>query len=49
MPASTLSKTEAADLSQPRAGSRRAVPAAPKAGSGVVPASLDAPLPAPRR
>jgi hypothetical protein len=47
--ASTLSKAEAAELAQPRAGSRRAVSAAPKAGSGVVPASLDAPLQTPRR
>jgi len=46
MPGSTLSKAEAADLAQPRTGSRRAV--APTS-SGVVPASLDAPLTAPRR
>jgi parvulin-like peptidyl-prolyl isomerase len=42
-PASTLSQKDRAELSQPRAGSRTA---APPAGSGVVPASLDAPAPA---
>ncbi|NBW86754.1 MAG: hypothetical protein EBR23_08010, partial [Planctomycetia bacterium] len=34
MPAATLSKAEAAEMAQPRAGSRRAAPAASKAGSG---------------
>jgi hypothetical protein len=37
------SQKDRAELSQPRAGSRTA---APPAGSGVVPASLDAPAPA---
>jgi parvulin-like peptidyl-prolyl isomerase len=43
MPAATLTKAELDDLRKPRAGSRQA-PGQPS-GSGVVPASHDAPLP----
>lgn len=41
VPKTSLTKSETEELAQPRAGSRRAAP--PAAGSGVVPASLDAP------
>jgi len=44
MPATTLSKTEAADLGKPRAGSRQAA-GGPASGQGVVPASLTEPVP----
>jgi hypothetical protein len=43
LPSTTLTKTELDDLTRPRAGSRQA-PGQPS-GSGVVPASHDAPLP----
>ena len=50
MPATTLSKTEAADLAKPRIGSRQLPTQAPARtalpNQGVVPASLNAPLPA---
>ena len=45
LPGSTLSKAEAADLSKPRMGSMKLPPAAPVARQGVVPASLEMPLP----
>jgi parvulin-like peptidyl-prolyl isomerase len=44
VPKTSLTKSETEELAQPRAGSRRAAAAVPPAaGSGVVPASLDAP------
>ncbi len=51
MPGTTLSKAEAADLAKPRAGSRplpakAALPGPQVPNQGVVPASLNAPLPA---
>lgn len=43
LPKSSLTKGEMEDLAVPRVGSRKAAAAAPAGGSGVVPASLDAP------
>ena len=44
LPATKLTRAEADDLTRPRAGSVRAAAQPPAAGSGVVPASLDAPV-----
>jgi hypothetical protein len=41
MPATTISKADAAELAKPRAGSRRVA----ADGQGVVPASLSEPVP----
>ena len=43
VPKTSLTRSETEELAQPRAGSRRATAVPPAAGSGVVPASLDAP------
>jgi len=46
VPGTTISKADAADLAKPRAGTRRMPGPPAEPARGVVPASLDAPIPA---